>query len=133
MLRSELCHMVVEVSSFAIRLAFSAVGSSEYLLISLIAVTIQGNYQHIPSSSQLITMWGTPDFGENRPDVCFNIHPFLLWNAAHFGTLSWGPQLSSCVLNLCTCVYLPFPWASSGFLQHGSLNDSVYKYPTTYV
>ena len=89
MLRRELCHMMVEVSSFAIRPPFSAVGSSENLLISLIAVTIQGNYQHIPSSSQLITMWGTPDFGENWPDVCFNIHPFLLWNAAHLGTLSW--------------------------------------------
>lgn len=51
MLRSELCHRMTEVSSLAKRLAFSAVGSSESLLILSIAVTIQGNYQHIPSSS----------------------------------------------------------------------------------
>lgn len=85
MLRSELCHRMTEVSSLAIRLAFSAVGSSESLLILSIAVTINMSLVH----PQLITIWGAPDFGENRPDLGFNIHPFLLWNARHLGTLSW--------------------------------------------
>lgn len=109
MLRGELCCRMVEVSSFAIRLTFSAVGSSENLLISSIAVTIQGNYQHIPSSSPTHHSLG---------------YPWLWWEPAwsllqypsipvvEFCTpwhLILGPHLSSCVLDLCTCVYLPLP------------------------